>query len=359
MERMTVSGRPPDRKSLIVEHLREEIVAGRLAPGAQLPTRAEIEQRFGSGTGTVQRALDHLVRDGFVHSKGPKGTFVSSHPPHLTNFPLIFKEPFGEGGNKLRFSIALTNEAMKYERQGQITLPRYYGVNGHTDSEDFGRLLRDVASQRVAGLIFMFPPRELWGTPLLDQPGIPRLAVMETKIPGVPAIRLGSQGALQCRALDYLASQGRQRIAMIASPAFDPPEVFAAQVAQRGMTTRPHWLLRLGLDAPSAARECAGLLMDPGQSIRPDGLIVADDNMVEYATAGLVQAGARVPDDITVVAHCNFPWPTPSVLPVQRLGYDVRGVLETCFRIFNRQRRGEAVESMHTIAPVFEDELDN
>ena len=72
----------------------------------------------------------------------------------------------------------------------------------------------------------------------------------------------------------------------------------------------------------------------------PDALLISDDNLVEHATAGLVAAGARVPEDVEVVAHCNFPWPTPSVLSVERLGYDAREVLDRCLRAIDDRRSG-------------------
>ena len=62
---------------------------------------------------------------------------------------------------------------------------------------------------------------------------------------------------------------------------------------------------------------------------------------VEYATAGFVKAGIQVPGEVEVVAHCNFPWPTPSALPLQRLGYDVRECLQIFMKMIDRQRSGE------------------
>ena len=65
----------------------------------------------------------------------------------------------------------------------------------------------------------------------------------------------------------------------------------------------------------------------------------------------------RVPDDCEVVAHCNFPWPTPSVLPVRRLGYDARRLLEEGIAAIDRQRAGGATDEMVTVPAQFEDEV--
>ena len=90
---------------------------------------------------------------------------------------------------------------------------------------------------------------------------------------------------------------------------------------------------------------------------RPDSLLILDDNLVEAATAGLVDAGVRVPRDMTVVARCNFPHPAPSAVPVMRVGYDVRELLSVCLDGLMRQRRGEPVPDI-TWIPLVNEEQD-
>jgi DNA-binding LacI/PurR family transcriptional regulator len=106
---------------------------------------------------------------------------------------------------------------------------------------------------------------------------------------------------------------------------------------------------------PETARNLIHLLMQGAE--RPDALLIADDNLVEHATAGLVAAGVRVPDDLEVVAHCNFPHPTPSVLPVRRLGYDAREVMKACVESIDIQRRDGKTAPTVTVKAVFEDEI--
>jgi DNA-binding LacI/PurR family transcriptional regulator len=89
---------------------------------------------------------------------------------------------------------------------------------------------------------------------------------------------------------------------------------------------------------------------------RPDALIITDDNLVEHAQAGLIAAGIRVPDQVEVVEHCNFPWP-PSVLGTKRLGFDSHAILRACIDLIDRQRRNETVPGMTLVPAIFEEEL--
>jgi DNA-binding LacI/PurR family transcriptional regulator len=94
-----------------------------------------------------------------------------------------------------------------------------------------------------------------------------------------------------------------------------------------------------------------------GQSERPDALLILDDNLVEHATAGLIAAGVRVPEDLDVVAHCNFPWPTPSVLPLTRIGFNNTEVVRHCVDLIDAMCAGQTVPAITEIAAVREDEV--
>jgi hypothetical protein len=70
----------------------------------------------------------------------------------------------------------------------------------------------------------------------------------------------------------------------------------------------------------------------------------------------LLAAGVKVPDEVVVVGHTNFPWPTPSAVPVKRLGFNVRRVLAVSLDLIDQQRRNEQPPHMTTVRATFEDE---
>lgn len=340
----------------IVHDLRRKIVQGEWPPGSRLPTRPEIEKAFGASRVTVQRALDCLIKDGFVYANGRQGTFVSQEPPHLTRYALVFPAVPSDGPRWVRFWTALANEAIGLRGAQERDLALYHGVDGHVDGEDFRRLVHEVRAHRVAGLIFASSPHLVRGTPLLDEPHLSRVAIASAgaslEMPTVEPDRR----SFFVRTLDHFLACGRRRIAFINPPGIVEASLFAL-LAERGLVARPHWCQTVHQSTPAAARNCVHLLMHAGQAERPDALLISDDNLVEHATAGLIAAGVRVPEDVEVVAHCNFPWPTPSVMPVKRLGYDARQVLGACIESIDRQRRGESVPPATKIAAWFEDEI--
>jgi len=351
-----IYGRPADSQKHIAHQLRTQIVFGDLAPGSRLPTRLEIESRFSAGATTVQRALELLRSEGFVESRGRHGTFVVENPPHIAHYAMVFLSA-AAAFTRNRFSTALDSEVrlLRHNRP-ELKIAEYFGVDAQEDSEDYQRLVRDVRAHRVAGLIFMSNPYPVKGTPLLDEPTMPRVAIMPfIHEINVPVISLKMESFFE-RALDDLKARGRKKIAFLNPTGIcDWQEKILSMLAERGLETRPFWWHCVSPESAETARFTTHLLMRCEE--RPDALIISNDNLLEYATAGLIAAGTRVPEDITVISHCNFPYPTPSAFPVQRLGFDARCVLEACIESIDKQRSGEKVPGMISIPAIFEEEL--
>lgn len=64
----------------IADDLRQQIVDGRLAPGARFPTLAEIQQTYGVAEGTAHEATKVLVAEGLIDPKPGAQTRVRERP---------------------------------------------------------------------------------------------------------------------------------------------------------------------------------------------------------------------------------------------------------------------------------------
>jgi DNA-binding LacI/PurR family transcriptional regulator len=356
----TLSDKPSEqgRKQRVLTALRQSILDGTYPPGGQLPNQIELSSQFKVSGFTIHRALDQLAREGFIRKRQRVGTHVMDRPPHLNNLALLFPLDPTRETHYNKFYRALENALTAYERTEKRTIHRFHGVDNHTDTPDRLRLLTQVAAHQLAGIVFAHPPNKLKGTPIVDEPGLVRVAFSTTQpAPHIPAVTTDRYSFLD-RALDYLVSRGRRRVALLLVPGYfsDDEHYLEQAMTKRGIQCPPHWQLTLSQSATEGAINCVRLLMHEAPSTRPDGLVITDDNLVEHAQAGLIAAGVRVPDEIEVVEHCNFPWP-PSVLATKRLGFDTQAILRVCIDLIDRQRRGEPVPGITKVPAVFENEL--
>lgn len=67
-------GHPKHRH--IADELRGKITRGDIAPGAQLPTEAELGHEYGASRTTVRSALATLTNEGLITSESGRGSFV-------------------------------------------------------------------------------------------------------------------------------------------------------------------------------------------------------------------------------------------------------------------------------------------
>jgi DNA-binding GntR family transcriptional regulator len=61
--------------------LRDEIVNGRLRPGARLPATRELAKQYGLARGTIMNSFDQLKAEGYLDAGVGSGTYVSSIIP--------------------------------------------------------------------------------------------------------------------------------------------------------------------------------------------------------------------------------------------------------------------------------------
>lgn len=331
---------PVVAKQLYVsEFLRNEITCGRLAPGSRLPTQVQLVEHFRVSGVTIQRALDRLARDGFIVTRGRNGTFVSTRPPHLYSYGIIFRDFPGEG--RSRYHEMLERQVMRLQLPDARRIRIFHGITGDDNSPASHQLLSLVRAQKMAGLILV-DGDEFRHTPLMDEKGIHRAALMSRKVEmDCPTIYPDMNGMVNM-ALDLLMARGHRRIATLNSV---PVHMEVGQhllhaMQARGLEVCAHHHQIVPHDYPEAIRNAVLLLFSPDAgAARPDALFIVDDNLIEAASAGLVAAKVSVPDKVDVVAHCNFPWSTP-VLPMTRIGFNTRQLLEKAVEIIDLQCHG-------------------
>lgn len=105
---------------VIADELRQQIEAGTLAPGSQLPTEFELRDRFSASRNTVRDAVKSLVSLGLVVTRPGQGTFVTERiDPFVTTLSAGAETGFGGGENAVYLS-----EVSRAHREPFIAEPR-------------------------------------------------------------------------------------------------------------------------------------------------------------------------------------------------------------------------------------------
>ena len=300
--------------------LLHDLVSGHLPPGARLPTRRELITRFSTTPVTVQHAFDRLSEAGFIESCGRHGTFVAERPPHLHRIALVFKAAPGQPEWR-QFWTVLINAARRIEKEGHCFFEPYYEVMSDDPGPDLMRLSHDIAEHRIAGVFFASTPRRI---PALEKSRVPRVVVTAATFKDQTAIIINHDDFVR-KAVDWLAGRSCRRIALIAVPGYDGRQLdaYQASMAIHGLSVEKR-LIQLGQQSlPHWTGNIVNLMFDRKVGTRPDGLIIADDNLTASACEGLAAAGLVPGVDVQVVSHANFPALIQTgVAGVQRIGYD-------------------------------------
>ncbi len=350
----------------VANTIRRRIVIGQYRPGEKLPTRDEIGTDLQASYVTVQRALDLLREEGFIHSSRGRGTFVVDHPPHLHRYVLVLPEhPTKSPQEWSRFRQILAEEAELITRDlPPRRMDVFFDVDPRANTETYRDLVRMVESGQLAGLVFPNRPDHLVDTPLFTTPGILQAMVghPHNTVSGVPCCGPDTQAFLD-RSLHLLAQQGRRRVACLAPGAVfhgtedqQMGDFIAERAAAFGLETHPYWNIPVSPRQSEGVRRTVQLLMSNPDN-RPDGLVLFDDHLTTASSVGLLDAEVRVPEDLTLIGYCNFPNRPQSNVPITRLGFDCRALLRRLVDYIDLRNDGKRCPMYEPLPPVFEDEL--
>jgi DNA-binding LacI/PurR family transcriptional regulator len=266
-------------------------------------------------------------------------------------------DPERMGGHWSRFYRAVQLAVEAFNKQGgPRQIECFYDCGGHTDGEGYQRLVRDLIARRLAGLMFAFSPWPLDGQPPVEFPGVPRVAfnAAENTLPSV-----GMNGKLLIeRALDRFAQLGRRNVAFLVTPGAHGKmlEWFQAGIAARGMRSLPFWIYPVDPHATHWVRHAVHAILRSDPSLAPDALLVSDDHLAEPLADALESLDVRVPKDLEVISHWNFPNPYTRRQPIHLIGPDASELLTHWLDTIDLIRKGEKVTGREMLAPVFKEE---
>lgn len=311
-----------------------------MTPGTKLPNRVELVRRYRSSSHTVQRAFNLLLEEGILRAC-IQGTFVAEAGVSSLPYVLVMLRTTPQS----HLQNVLEQEAKRLDRQGWPFLVAWIGPNG-IYSPEYKKLNRLVHSHRLAGLILVNASSICIPSPMVEEPHIPRVWVEGSR--ASTGCHVSFSGNLLDEAIHECVAHGHRRIAAIHPVQFDaeiPRDYmqFAARLTRHGLEAMPNRWIPTNLSTPETAGFAARSLMLLPPSMRPDVVIIEDDNLVPAATRGLRDGDPAARRGLDVIAHTNFPCPTEAFVPVRRIGYDIRELLERCRAAIDDQRDGKKI----------------
>jgi len=359
-------GKAAVKHDTIVGELRQQILNGLLGPGDRLPTRNELIARYDVSSVTIQRAFDRLIEDGFVYSRGSRGTFVCQTPPHLHTYALVFPAANEQHSEVSRFWTAMKQSAERVTRRRRGgTFRSYYTLGPESDRDLF---TEDVRASRMAGLILLYGAEELSHTPVWQQPNMPRVYIGPL-YDGQESYRRADESSLIVlrvdslyeRAVNYLTARSRKRLAVLGIGLGRPTHWHMVERArQAGLAVDETHVLEFTPELPQAAQAVTRLLLRQPADTRPDAIFVADDNLLSDVTAAVRSEGISTVGngELDVLSHCNYPATPPASVPVTYLGFDCGPVMQLCVDFIDARRAGLTTPPQTiNVTAVFESEL--
>lgn len=282
-------------KHFVLERIRK----GKLKPGDRVPSRSELEARFGCARATVDRALSELKREKVLRSEFGRGTFVASAPAKERKaggrLAVVLQSTRGFRSDLYVFGIY---------RELARTLTEL-GDKPHDTIEEFhspsGAGWR--ALTRASMVYWIRPaPSAVPVMKALELEGVPQV-MLNRNYSDLPCI-VTDAAAGQREAIRHLIELGHRRIGYIHSPpdplrAFDSERMIGFLEGVHASGLAPDAAPRLELDKSIKKRDraIASWLASP----EAPTAVLASSNLAAPILRGAEIAGLRIPVDLSVL----------------------------------------------------------
>lgn len=325
----------------IATDIRDSIISGRWKPGERIPTQVELRNLYGTTIATVQKAMVELQQENFITSCGKSGTFVNGRPPHLYHYAVVVPATLNEFSSWDTLWTNFVNLQRELEERFDCRFLFFCLEEGNPECSELRKLIADAECGRLAGIIFLQPPREYLLPPLVAS-RTPCVVVTHDRLERVNTVWV-DYGDFFRQAFDLLHESGCRRIAVLSEVRMprDYIEGLCRYAERQGAPIPPEFRLGYRLEPLSLAwlENLIALLFRGGPGERPDGLILANENFRDHVLHVLQQRKLIPGKDIEIALHTNFPVEKSCPFPINRLGFEVGKILEACLAALAESRR--------------------
>jgi DNA-binding LacI/PurR family transcriptional regulator len=298
--------------------------------GTRLQADEILAKRYSVSLAVMRKALQLLSADGLILRKKRVGSFVTEELARRKTLELpigitLDRDP--SGANDSFFFIRIVQclrrvmSAKGFRTKLYIGEPAPSAMPSPQTCNDF---YDDLFADRVSGIIAVSDHTfGKWFT-----------TAMKKQLPTVGATldytySVGIKPAtMYDEAARILALQGRRRVSLIqwsfpwSNPKDEPSEKpFVDALVKYGIEVRKKWIFSQPLQDPQAGWHAFQSVWNAYPD-KPNAIFIADDVLFPNASAAIVDAGVKVPDELLVVTHANRGSGTLYQFPLVALTYD-------------------------------------
>lgn len=271
----------------LARKLDDDIRSGRLAPGARLPSTAELALAHGVTVHAMQSALAHLHERGLLTRSRRRGTFVALNVGSSV-IGVVMGRNLLTDPNLRVYGLTIDHLTQAVVTRG-FQLRLYLPGAGQDQRRD---LERDLDAGHLRALIVL--AREPGTAALLA--GLDQVPVVDFPLPDYPLLAyLGMR---------HLLAAQVQRIGIIPPDPDIGTAAFQAGVERAlaeagGGSAQLTWF-------PGGNRQETGIgAVQASRGAPPDSWLVGDDNATRGLVGALLVAGTRLPGGLRLVTHAN------------------------------------------------------
>lgn len=338
---------------LLAEQFRDQVRAGTLTPGEQLPSFAKMQAEFGIGQATLERTYAILEEENLIVRHHGRGIFVAGRQPETTQHTL---------------GIVAHSKYRDHPYYNHIL------KGAHRESERLGvevMLLHDKSDlswRKIDGALVLSGdalPRTL---PKL----LPLVEVMSSS--GTNPVILADDYSGAKQATEYLLKLGHRRIAFLTQGRLTNANLeriadrisaqrvraYADTLRAAGIELLPAWVRPVReLWEPMAPWADLGRkrvqqwLEEDWDQLGCTAILTQNDETAVGVVEAFQAAGRRVPDDVSVVGFDGYetadffrPRLTTVQVPLEEIG--ARGAARLIAMIRGEQSPGQTVETLPT-----------
>lgn len=337
--------KPREKRKELEQTIKQWIISGKLSAGEKLPTYEELNRKFNASHATFHHVLNGLKQEGFINSVERRGIFVSERPPHLNRFALIFQSH--ERTNLFWTKLAEQAVEMKNKHNVEFVIFRGNGIND-SKADDWVLLQKQLEQQMLGGMCFTFRPTNIPLIQTIKQfPNIPKVFFeKDCDYENTMICNLDTRACVFA-SLDWFKTQHVKKVALLTMGEQSQEKYFLENVAGFGLATKAEWILSASRGYLKSTENLVKLLLSLPIQDRPEGIYITDDNLLPYVQSALIEKNIKVPDEIKLVCHCNFPDNSVSVLPVKKTGINAEDIIEAMIRLIRDfYRTGKCGEAL-------------